>query len=146
MRAVDTSVAVAAFGEWHLLNEQARALLDDGAALPVHALLETYSLLTGFPPPYRASPQLVDEWLEHRFGEILPSPPPEDQRALVTKLASASRHGGSIYDGVIALTVQHAGGVLITADERAAAIYDLVGVEWEYLKGAPERGSPPKAH
>ena len=34
MIAVDTSVAVAAFGEWHRLNAPARAVLDEGAALP----------------------------------------------------------------------------------------------------------------
>lgn len=59
MTAVDSSVAVAAFGEWHVLNEPARAVLDEGAALPAHALLETYSVLTGFPPPHRAAPELV---------------------------------------------------------------------------------------
>ena len=53
MIAVDTSVAVAAFGEWHELNARAVEVLDQGAALPAHALLETYSVLTGFPPPHR---------------------------------------------------------------------------------------------
>jgi hypothetical protein len=42
MKAVDSSIAVAAFGEWHELNVSARRVLDGGAALPAHALLETY--------------------------------------------------------------------------------------------------------
>ncbi len=49
MIAVDSSVAVAAFGDWHRLNDTARAVLDEDAVLPAHALLETYSVLTGFP-------------------------------------------------------------------------------------------------
>lgn len=40
--------------------------------LPAHCLLETYSVLTGFPPPHRAAPRLVDEWLKGRFAAILP--------------------------------------------------------------------------
>jgi hypothetical protein len=50
MKAVDASVAVAAFGDWHRLNGAARAVLDRGATIPAHALLETYSVLTEFPP------------------------------------------------------------------------------------------------
>ncbi|MEX0790024.1 MAG: PIN domain-containing protein [Actinomycetota bacterium] len=133
MRAVDTSVAVAAFGEWHEQNEPARAVLDEGAALPAHCLLETYSVLTGFPPPHRAAPQLVEEWLKGRFSAILPPPPAEEHLKLVSILASARRSGGSVYDGLVALTVRHAGGSLVTADERASAIYELVGVDWEML-------------
>ncbi len=136
MRAVDTSVAVAAFGDWHLLNEPARAVLDDGAALPMHCLVETYSILTGFPPPHRAAPQLVYEWMGDRFPNILPSPSPHDCKGLISRLASAGRSGGSVYDGLIGLTVQLAGGVLITADERASAVYDLLGLEWQYLREA----------
>lgn len=51
MIAVDASVAVAAFGDWHRGNPEACAVLDEGAALPAHALLETDSVLTGFPTP-----------------------------------------------------------------------------------------------
>ena len=39
MIAVDSSIAIAAFGEWHELNDPARAVLDEGAAIPTHALL-----------------------------------------------------------------------------------------------------------
>jgi predicted nucleic acid-binding protein len=131
--AVDTSVAVAAFGDWHRLNSSARAVLDVGAALPAHALLETYSVLTGFPPPHRAAPALVDAWLDDRFPEILPPPPREEQRALVRTLASAGRRGGAVYDALVALTARLAGAVLVTADARAAGNYGLVGVEVRHL-------------
>jgi predicted nucleic acid-binding protein len=138
--AVDSSVAVAAFGDWHRLNESARAILDEDAVLPAHALLETYSVLTGFPPPHRATPDLVDAWLDNRFHAILEPPPPQEQRALVRRLAATGRIGGAIYDAVVALTAKLAGAVLVTADIRAAHTYDLVGVEWRALG---KTGRPP---
>lgn len=133
MIAVDTSVAIAAFGDWHRLNEPARAVLDEGMALPAHALLETYSVLTGFPPPHRAAPDLVDAWLDDRFPAILAAPPPQEQRALVRRLASTGRVGDAVYDALVALTARLAGAVLVTADARAAATYELVGVELRRL-------------
>lgn len=126
--AVDSSVAVAGFGEWHRLNELARAVLDEGAALPAHALLETYAVLTGFPSPHRAPAHLVETWLDDRFPHLLPPPPAPQQHELVATLAAAGQIGGAVYDGLIALTAKLAGAVLVTADPRATAVYDLVGV------------------
>lgn len=128
MRAVDTSVAVAAFGDWHTLNEPARRILDGGAALPVHALLETYAVLTGFAPPYRAAPDLVLEWLDERFPTVLPAPSIDEQRSLVRTLGAAGRIGGAVYDGLVALTAKASGAALVTADQRATEVYELVGV------------------
>lgn len=133
MIAVDSSVAVAGFGEWHALNEAARSVLDEGAALPAHAMLETYSVLTGFPPPHRAPASLVDEWLDGRFSTILTSPSPEEQREVVRKMAAAGRTGGAIYDALVALTAKMAGAVLVTADGRAAPVYEMIGVEMRHL-------------
>ncbi len=112
-------------------------MLDEGAAVPVHALLQTYAVLTGFPPPHRAPPALVDEWLNRRFAEILAPPDAQQQRSLISRLASAGRIGGSIYDGLIALSTLLAGRVLVTADERAVPVYDLIGVEWQFLESVP---------
>jgi predicted nucleic acid-binding protein len=134
MIAVDSSVAVAAFGDWHALNGPACALLDEGAVLPAHAMLETYSVLTSFPPPYRAAPQLVDLWLEDRFARVLPPPSAARQRELVRRLAAAGRGGGAVYDALVALTARLAGAVLVTADSRALPVYELVGVELRRLE------------
>lgn len=133
MIAVDSSVAIAGFGEWHELNEEALAVLDEGAALPAHAMLETYSVLTGFPPPHRAAADLVLTWMRDRFGRILPSPAPREQRQLLETLAPAGRIGGTVYDGLVALTVRLAGATLVTADMRAAATYELLHVEYRFL-------------
>lgn len=134
MIAVDSSVAIAAFGEWHELNEVAAAVVSEGVALPVHAKLETFSVLTGFPPPHRAAPVLVLEWLEDRFPTILPSPSPEAQHELLLRrLAAAGRIAGAVYDGLVALTALAAGATLVTADARAAATYELIGVGHRHL-------------
>lgn len=129
MIAVDSSVAVAGFGDWHALNDAARAVLDDGPALPAHALLETYSVLTAFPAPHRAPSELVDEWLDDRFATILPSPAPRQQRDAVRILAAAGRTGGAVYDALVALTAKLAGAELVSADSRAAPVYALIGVK-----------------
>lgn len=136
MTAVDSSVAIAAFGEWHEQNEAAIAVLDDGAALPAHALLETYSVLTGFPPPHRAAPEVVLEWMDDRFATVLPAPSPREHRHLLHRLASAGRIGGSVYDGLVALTAERAGAVLVTADVRAATIYELLETGFRLLDEA----------
>lgn len=129
MIAVDSSVAIAAFGEWHELNDAAAGIVDEGAAIPAHALLETYSVLTGFPPPHRAPAEIVDTWLDDRFPRILSPPSAEEQRDLVRQLAGAGRIGGAAYDALVALTAKIAGATLATADRRALPVYDLVGVE-----------------
>lgn len=133
MIAVDTSVAVAALGEWHELHRRAVDVLDAGPAVPVHALLETWSVLTGFPPPHRAPMEVVREWLEDRFKVVLDPPEVEEQRALVRQMAELGRPGGAIYDALIGLTARRAGATLISADRRAAAIYDLLEVPFEML-------------
>jgi predicted nucleic acid-binding protein len=135
--AVDSSVAVAAFGEWHDLNAAACSVLDGGAAIPAHALIETYSVLTGFPPPHRAPPGLVDEWLDSRFPSVLASPSPSEQRELVRVMARSGRAGGAIYDALVGMTSKIHGAVLVTADRRAAQTYELIGVEVRWLALTP---------
>jgi predicted nucleic acid-binding protein len=95
--------------------------------------LETYAVLTAFPAPYRARSDLVQTWLEDRFADLLPPPPPDQYRGLIAILARNDRIGGSIYDGVIGLTAKLAGATLVTADARAVAIYELVGIKHRLL-------------
>lgn len=133
MKAADTSVTVAAFGQWHRLHEPARATLDEGVSIPAHVLLETYAVLTGFPPPHRASPAIVRTWLDGRFAVILPAPSTADHQALSGRLADAGRAGGSVYDALVGLTAKASGVTLVTADERAAVIYELLEVDTQLL-------------
>ena len=137
MIAVDSSVAIAAFGAWHELNAVACSVLDEGAAIPAHALIETYSVLTGFPPPHRAPLGLVDEWLDSRFPSVLATPGPSEQRELIRVMARDGRAGGAIYDALVGLTAKLHGAALVTADRRAAQTYELIGVEVRWLDLTP---------
>jgi len=134
MIAVDSSVAIAAFGDWHALNGPAVRILDEGAEIPAHVRLETYSVLTGFPPPHRAPAELVVTWLADRFSKVLAPPSSQEQKEILTLLAGAGRIGGAVYDALVALTVKRAGATLVTADRRAASIYELVGVSFRRLE------------
>lgn len=133
MRAVDTSVAIAGFGPWHRHHEAARDVLDEGVALPAHALLETWAVLTGFPPPHRAPTDVVAAWLDGRFARVLEPPSVEEHRDLVRRMTHAERPGGAAYDALVGLTAARAGVVLVTLDRRAADVYDLVEVEYRLL-------------
>lgn len=133
MIAVDTSIAVAAFADWHTLNDAGRAVLADGAQIPSHAMLETYSVLTRLPPPQRVRPAVVQTWLSRRFPRALPSPDESAQRALIDTLAADRRTGGTIYDALVGVTALQAGAELVTADRRAVATYDVVGVRYRLV-------------
>ena len=135
MIAVDSSIAIAAFGEWHEPHEPAAAVVDGGVALPAHALLETYSVLTGFPPPHRAPADIVGTWLDDRFHRVLEPPDADEHQDLVRRLVGAGRVGGATYDALVALTAKGAGATLVTLDQRAVPVYDLVGVHFRLLGG-----------
>ena len=68
-----------------------------------------------------------------RRGEP-PASPPGEQRRLLRTLAAAGRIGGPASDAVVGLTAKRAGALLVTADARAAAVYDLIGVEQRLLE------------
>jgi uncharacterized protein with PIN domain len=65
--AVDTSVVVAAFGEWHARNADARAVLAKQPRIAAHSTLESYSVLTRLPAPFKAPTDVVVEFLKRRF-------------------------------------------------------------------------------
>lgn len=138
MIALDSSLAIAGFATWHELNSAACALLDAGAAIPAHALLETYSVLTAFPPPHRVNPNVVLAWLDDRFADATLEPPPAaEQLRLIATLTAAGRTGGAVYDGLVGLTAKLAGAELATADRRARPIYELVGVRVQWVGHPP---------
>lgn len=133
IRALDTSVMVAAFASWHADHELARSALAEEPLLIGHALLETYSVLTRLPEPQRAEPQLVTEFLERNFRRaplVLDAPA---HKALPQRLAGLGISGGAAYDGLIALTALDNDAVLVTLDHRATATYERCGLDYELL-------------
>lgn len=136
MIAVDTSVVVAAFSSWHEAHDVALEAVRGRPHLPAHAAIESYSVLTRLPAPYRASPLLVLEFLEGAFGArtlVL-------ERRVIDVLAELAGRGigaGATYDGLIALTAAAFKFTLRTLDRRALDTYARLGVKVELLERNP---------
>lgn len=136
MRAVDTSVAVAAFASWHESHEAARRAIDRGARLIEHCALETYSVLTRLPPPHRTTGALVREFLEARFPDPFLRLGEGAYREFILGLDDHGVSGGSAYDALIAATAAGCSAELVTCDRRALAIYERYAVRTHLLTGA----------
>ncbi len=133
--AVDSSVVLAAVvadvdGRTDPAAEAALA----GAALPAHARVECYSVLTRLPQPLRVTPADAEALLAELFDAahtlVLPA---KHQRELVADLARVGVAGGAAYHGVIALTALAHGLPLLTRDARARPTYERVGVAFTTL-------------
>lgn len=133
MRAIDTSVAIPAFASWHPAHATARGIVDAGVSLPAHAAFETYSVLTRLPAPHRASPARVLSFLRESFDRDWLTMPGPALARLMDELADRGINGGSTYDGLIGATARAAGARLVTRDTRARLVYDLLGVDVEYV-------------
>ena len=135
MRALPsgTSVVIAAFASWHEYHRVALAVLDRRPRLSAQAALETHSVLTRLPPPHRASPRLVRDFLVANFAEPLLTLTPEAHASLISELADTDVAGGAAYDGLIGAVAREHGATLVTLDQRARLTYHRLGVSAEYL-------------
>jgi predicted nucleic acid-binding protein len=128
VKAVDTSVVVAAFASWHEKHALAREALEVAPRLVEHCALETYSVLTRLPAPHRAPAELIREFLRDRFPQPFLRLSVTAYRSFVLHLPDHEIAGGSAYDALVAATAAHAGAELISCDRRAAPIYERYGV------------------
>jgi predicted nucleic acid-binding protein len=131
----DSSVVIAAFASWNRHHEAAVQALaeNDVRDLLAHEELESYSVLTRLPEPFRAESVLVAEYLRGDYPGRRMILPERERRNLVTRLASLSIAGGAVYDAVVAATAAHHGHGLLSCDRRAAAVYSRLDVEVTYL-------------
>jgi predicted nucleic acid-binding protein len=106
-----------------------------GAAIPAHARIETYSVLTRLPPPHRLDAALVGDLLGEWFpsGETL-VPSARLTRTLVERCSALGLPGGSVYDALVALTAAEAKLKLLTRDGRAARTYARLDTDFELLE------------
>lgn len=133
MNAVDTSVAVAALLEWHVQHRPCVEAARD-AAIPAHALVETYSVLTRLPAAHRPARNVVVEALEARFGsDAVLVPSVATQVGIIERLAAADIEGGACFDALVALTCADHDRRLLTCDTRAQRTYDALGIDYELL-------------
>jgi predicted nucleic acid-binding protein len=114
--ALDSSVMVAAVCAWHDDHASAVAAIEQRLAgrhrlvSPIHAVTETYAVLTRLPAPHRLSP--ADAWalVSANFvevGAVVGLPVPR-HLAVIRELAAAGTGGGRTYDALIAGAAHHA--------------------------------------
>jgi predicted nucleic acid-binding protein len=128
LRAVDTSVIVAAFASWHEKHALALEAIEEAPLLIEHCALETYSVLTRLPAPHRAPAELVREFLRERFPQPFLRLTARAYRSFVLQLPDHDAAGGSAYDALVAATAAQAGAILVSCDRRALPIYERYGV------------------
>jgi predicted nucleic acid-binding protein len=132
VKALDTSVLVAAFASWHEAHEAALQVLPARPGVIAHCVVEVYSVLTRLPSPHRMPAADVAELLAARAGPAL-GLPAEAQVALPRTSARLGIAGGAVYDALVAATAAHHGATLVTLDVRATETYRKVGVPFELL-------------
>ena len=133
MRAVDTSVVIAAFASWHENHDAARRALDSGLWLIEHCALETYSVLTRLPPPHRTSGEVVREFLTARFPESWLRMNEQAYKGFILGLPDRGVAGGAAYDALVAATAADCGAELVTCDRRALSVYERFGLRVKLL-------------
>ncbi len=131
---LDTSAAIALVVEDH---EAHGATLDaiKGRRLGLagHAWFETYSVLTRLPGGLRRSPADAIRVLAHDFpasgflGEA-------EAADLGRELAVLGTSGGAVYDALVGAAARQHGRILVSADARARAVYDALGVATEIIR------------
>jgi predicted nucleic acid-binding protein len=131
----DSSVVIAAFASWNKHHEAAVEALNENHVddLLAHTELESYSVLTRLPEPFRADPALVAEYLHKDYPGRRMVLPERERRSLLRRLASLSIAGGAVYDAMAAATAAHHGHSLLSCDRRAAPVYSRLDVEVTYL-------------
>jgi hypothetical protein len=134
VNVVDSSVAIAALASWHEAHVPASRVVAAGTVLAAHSAIETYSVLTRLPDPFRFSPDTARALIVENFTEPFLLLSDVGYRALVEIAPSKGITGGAIYDGVIAATVKESEGTLMTRDSRAIPVYDAVGVSWVFVE------------
>ncbi len=107
--ALDASILVAALLSWHERHGAASGLLTEllesgeRIILPLHALAETYSVMTRLPAPHRLSPrdalQVLERTLRARASVIGLNG--EEGWHCLGDLVRSSISGGTTYDGLI---------------------------------------------
>ena len=133
MKAVDSSVVIAAFASWHEHHAIARKAMAARPRLIAHAAVESYSVLTRLPPPHRASPGIVHAFITGRFTEPFLTLSETGYQELLATVAAGQIVGGPAYDALIDFTAAEHNATLMSLDQRAAATYETVGAQVEQL-------------
>jgi len=126
-------VVVAALAAWHDRHEAAAEAVMDVRALPAHAMLEAYSVLTRLPAGLAVPAPEAAAVLEERFDDAPLRLEARQRKRLLRSLADAGVHGGASYDALVGLEANAHGQTLLTLDERAQQTYARLGVAYRPL-------------
>jgi len=132
MKLADTSVIVAAAQSWNPANGIASEALVSCRRAISHTLLETYSVLTRSPSPFRINAETAHTWLTAHFTAEV-SLPANSHLETLSRLHGLGIQGGAVYDGIIALTAAGLKATLLTLDKRAVTTYSKCGVKFQLL-------------
>jgi predicted nucleic acid-binding protein len=133
VKAVDTSVVVAALAGWHEGHDAAWAAVASDVRLPAHCLLEAFSVLTRLPPPHRFEPRTAYDLLRSTFPDEPLFIDGSDHRAVLDRLVDAGISGGATYDALVGITASRHDATLLTRDRRAVRVYAALGVPFELV-------------
>jgi predicted nucleic acid-binding protein len=130
MNAVDSSVIVAGVLSWHEFHERAVIALQKAVAgrrllMPLSVLIESYSVLTRLPAPYRLRPEVAYELLHDSFaGARVISVSPATAWTFLQNCVETGTVGGRVYDAVIASAAITAGASeLLTFNARDFEVF-----------------------
>lgn len=134
MTVVDTSVVVAAItaSDRDVLS-RCRTALDASPSPVAHVFIESFSVLTRLPPPWRLSPAAAHAFLSSAFSDPPIALSSRGYSFVIRTMAGDGAAGGKVYDAVVARTAFEAGQVLLTRDVRAAQTYGLMEAEFVLL-------------
>jgi len=135
VKAVDSSVVIAAFASWHEHHAIARKAMAARPRLIAQAAVESYSVLTRLPPPHRASPSIVHSFIAERFADPFLTLSENGYQELLATVAAGQILGGPAYDALIAFTAAEHNATLLSLDQRAATTYEIIGARVEQLLG-----------
>jgi predicted nucleic acid-binding protein len=113
--AIDTSVIVAALSTFDTRYQSAaraieRLANENTLIVPLHVLMECYSVLTRRPKPFRVSPAEALRALRESFGDMALAGLSTDQLwPLFESFVRRGISGGRIYDAAIAHAAREAG-------------------------------------
>lgn len=136
---LDTSIAIALLVEDHEAHDAAlEAVRGRRLGLAGHAWFETFSVLTRLPGPRRTTPEDALRLLDHDFpaSVFLGS---DEAGTLSAELPGLRVSGGAVYDALVGAAARQHHRRLVSADARARAVYEALGVEVELLS-APRPG------
>jgi len=133
VKAIDSSVVIAAFATWHEHHAIASKAMTSRPRLIAHAAIESYSVLTRLPPPHRANPAIVQAFIAERFAEPFLTLSETGYQELLATIAAGQILGGPAYDALIAFTAAEHQATLLSLDQRATPTYEAVGATVEQL-------------